>query len=298
MNQPTQFCTVSLRAMLGYSLQSTLMTSFYRSIDRLSAVSYRGLSLGMTMAPLLLFVPGEQFSAFPSVLGLVLLASLAAALGNWAAASAFSYLPVGVASALSMSFATLFVVLLGAVLFDEHLSSPQLLLIAALLVGVIALGCSKTTGRRPEEFNLPRGFGSCLLFGVFLGTGYTIIGAASRQSHPFLVGYTWEFTIGLVALALSGWRRGFRAPLQWISFRRFGILALYSAPTVLGTGAYALAMTLGPIGIATAIIGTMMVSNTVLAMFLFGERPTRRQWAILLAVCLCVGMLRYVSAAS
>jgi drug/metabolite transporter (DMT)-like permease len=58
-----------------------------------------------------------------------------------------------------------------------------------------------------------------------------------------------------------------------------------------------MAMTLGPIGIATAIIGTMMVCNTLLARLLYGERLSKRQWLFLLLVCAFVGGLRYASVA-
>jgi hypothetical protein len=62
MESSSTFFVLAIAATFGYSLQSTLMTSFYRSVDRLSAVALRGLSLGVTMLPLLLFV---DLSAMP-----------------------------------------------------------------------------------------------------------------------------------------------------------------------------------------------------------------------------------------
>ena len=80
-----------------------------------------------------------------------------------------------------------------------------------------------------------------------------------------------------------------------VSTREFTTIALCSAPTAIGTGLYALSMTMGPIGIATAIISTMMVFMTILAALFFGERLTRRQCILLGVVCAMVAGLKLSS---
>ena len=273
------FFAVAIAATFGYALQSTLMTSFYRSMDRLSAVAYRGLSLGITMLPLLFFVPYSELNVLSPLFYSVAAASFCAALGNWCAANAYSHLPVGIASALSMSFATIVVVVFGYLLFDESLSTLQLILIFGILGAVFGLGVTKSTGSLPDEFSIPKGALNSLLFGIFLGTAYSIIAQASRDYHPFLVGYLWEFTIGIFALLFCCARKWLNASgIERIGVKRFARLSAYSAPTVVGTGAYAMATTLGPVGIATAIIGTLMVFNAVLARFLYGERLSKVRW--------------------
>jgi drug/metabolite transporter (DMT)-like permease len=287
------FFLLCIFATLGYALQSTLMASVYRSLDRLSAVSYRGLSLALTMSPLLLFVPAGEFQLLPAILPLIFAASLAAALANWCAANAYSHLPVGIAAALSMTFATLCSVAIGYFFFAEALSEMQIFLIGLLSLSVLGLGATKSVGTLPAEYHVPRGIFNSLLFGIGISIGYSLVGAASRAVHPFLVGYLWESIIGVLAFCMTL----FRTPrgLCSIGVRGFLKVALYSAPTVLGTGCYAYAVSIGPIGIATAVLGSMMVFSTLMSRFLYDERLSYVQWGILLAVCALLAVLRLAS---
>ena len=45
------------------------------------------------------------------------------------------------------------------------------------------------------------------LFGLLLGSAFMLVAQASREAHPFLVAYSWEFGIGLCALLMTGLRR-------------------------------------------------------------------------------------------
>ena len=300
MNQTSPeplFFTLAIAATIGYSFQSTLMASFYRSIDRLSAVAYRGLTLGITMLPLLAFVPRESYQQINSLLPAIALASLLAALGNWCAANAFHYLPIGIASALSMSFATLVTILIAHLFLGEALSSIQLLLIAMILCTVIGLGITKSAHLVLPTRNPRKGLFYSLLFGVFLGSAYSVVGESSRRFHPLLVAYLWEFGIGIIAAIVCFARKKTGGSgLQALPVKRLITLALFSSPTAVGTGAYATATTLGPLGIATAIIGTMMVCNTILARILYHERLVLKQWTLLLVACAFLALLRLVSA--
>jgi drug/metabolite transporter (DMT)-like permease len=287
------FFLAAIIATIGYALQSTLMASYYRSMDRLSAVALRGLSLGLSMAPLLLFVPGADFGRVPGQILLILGAAVFAALGNVASARAFSFLPVGVATASSMGFASIFAALIGFVFVGERLTSAQLVFGVLILLGVLLLGISRSTGPLPKEHSVPRGIVSSLFFGIFLGCAYSLVGMVSRELHPFLVGYLWEFIIGIVAAVIAVCRRFLGGPgLSRVPVRDFLGILLFSAPTLFGTGFYALAMSMGPIAVATAIISTMMVVNTILAAVFYGERLTARQWGLLLVVCLLVAGLK------
>jgi drug/metabolite transporter (DMT)-like permease len=265
-------------------------------MDRLSAVALRGLSLGLSMSPLLLFVPGADFLRAPSYITPILGASVCAAIGNLCAARAYSFLPIGVASAMSMSFAAIFAALIGFVFVGETLTSGQLFFALLILLGVSFLAISRSTGPLPKEYSVTRGITSSMLFGIFLGSAYALVGIVSRDLHPFLVGYLWELIIGIVAAIFASSRKFFGEPgLSRVSARDFRRILLFSAPTLLGTGFYALAMTLGPIAIATAIISTMMVINTLLAATFYGESLSARQWVLLVLVCLMVAGLKFSS---
>lgn len=287
------FFILCIASTIGYALQATLMTKYYRSMDSLSAVSYRGLSLAVSMAPLLFFVPRETYSHIPAVVLPLLAASTAAVFANWSSAKAFRFLPVGIASAASMSFATVSSVAIGIFFLGESISSLQALLLILILGSVLALGATRNKGSVPAEFNVPRGMFAALLFGFFIGIGYTLVGVASRQSHPLLVAYLWESFIGVLAFLIVVFRGVFRSKSRAsISGQEFLGLALASSPTAVGTGCYAYAVSIGPVGIATAVLGTMMVFTTLLAILIYKERLSSLAWLILFLVCVLLALLR------
>ena len=125
------FFLVAITATLAYAIQGTLMASVYRRFDKLSAVAYRGVSLGVTMSPLLLFAPREEFSKIPGILPLLLVASIGAAIANFCAAKSYSHLPIGVSSAVSMSFASIFATAIGIIFVGEKLTAQQCLFCAS-----------------------------------------------------------------------------------------------------------------------------------------------------------------------
>ena len=131
------FFIVALIATIAYAIQGTLMASYYRSMDQLSAVAYRGLSLGLSMLPLLLFVPSVDFGNVPSVAGSILIASVCAALGNLYIARAYCDLPVGIASGMAMSCAALLAGALGFFLLGEVLTPRQIFFSVLVLIAVV-----------------------------------------------------------------------------------------------------------------------------------------------------------------
>jgi drug/metabolite transporter (DMT)-like permease len=295
MEYPQVFFAIALISAFSYALQGVLMATYYRSMDTLSAVAYRGLSLIFSMAILLVFVPGHMFERIPQALPAILAASLCATLGNWAQANSFKSLPLGIATALGISFAVMVASAIGFFFFGEMLSAWQTLLMVLLLTGIVLLGFSRSTGPLPKDHNVPKGVSFALLFGLFLGAGYALIGSAARQLHPFLAGYMWETIIGLMAAGLAFSRKWFNGPsLAKVSLPLFWKILVASAPTAIGTGFYALAMTLGPIALATALISTTIVFTTLLSRLIYRERLTIWQWSLLLAICLIVGTLRYM----
>ncbi len=293
------FFIVALIATIAYATQGTLMASYYRSMDQLSAVAYRGLSLGVSMIPLLLFVPSGEFAHVPSFAGSIVVAAVCAALGNLYIARAFCDLPIGIATGMAMSCAAILTGVLGFVLLGEVLTSHQIFFSALILVTLTMLGMTRSGGTIPTNYNIRKGIVNCLLFGVFLGSAYSFVGMTSRSLHPFLVGYLWEFTIGIIAALMAVSRTFVGGPSLTIPKKRDLLkITLYSSPTAIGTGLYALSMTMGPIGIATAIISTMMLFNTVFAAFLYGEKLSVKQWALLVLVCGAVIGLKLSSPSS
>ena len=290
------FLLYILAAIAGYALQSALMASYYRRMDQMSAVAYRGLSLGLTMAPVLLFVPAHSFAALAQTGHLVLLASLFAAFANWANASAFLFLSVGVAISLCMSVNVVVSSVLSFLLLGEVLSGMQIALIAALLTCVAALGLMKShSSVNVRTGSALRGMLLCAIYGVLICAAYVYVGSASRITSPLLVGYLWESIIGVLAF-IAAIIRGLcgGTGMQKVCLRDFAKIALFSSPTVVGTGCYAIATTLGPIGLIAAALSTITVASAVLANIMYGEKLSRAQWLLIALACLLIAGLKLV----
>ncbi len=291
------FFLIAFIAAFGYALQMTLLASFYRKMDTLAAVAYRGLSLGLTMLPLLWWVPAQDYGRLAAVLPQLALIWLLTALGNWTIANAVCHLPVGVATALCNGFIAIMAALAGYVLFQESLLFRQMAMIALILLLVFALGWTRSPAAAVISYDITAGLRNAFFSGLFLGIGFSLVGGLSRQIHPFLIGYAWELGTGVVAW-LWMWsriRKRERRALFAISLRDFSRVMLAGSPTLIGTGLYALSMTMGPVAIATAVISTQMVFTTLLARVKYGEKLTLVQWILLLAVCVGVMMLKMVS---
>jgi drug/metabolite transporter (DMT)-like permease len=291
------FFLSAFAAAFGYALQMTLLASFYRKMDTLAAVAYRGLSLGLTMLPLLWWVPAQDFTRLAAVLPQLGLIWLLTALGNWTIANAVCHLPVGVATALCNGFIAIMAAIVGFVLFQEILSVRQVVMIAAILLTVFGLGWSRSPAGAVISYNITAGLRNALLSGLFLGISFSLVGGLSRQIHPFLIGYAWELGTGGIAWLWMQSRAQMtaRGASSTISLGEFGRVMLAGSPTLVGTGLYALSMTMGPVAIATAVISTQMVFTTLLARLLYKERLTVLQWLLLAAVCVGVMALKMVS---
>ena len=189
----------ALISTVGYSLQGTLLTSFYRKMDPLSAVAYRGLTLGVTMLPLLLLVSQKEFGEVDRIFPLLVCASFVTAIGNLFSARTLLYLPVGLATALTMTFSSIVALLIGVLFLGEGLTPTQILLSVVLLGTIVVLGASRSSTVTLESFDLRRGIEASLGFGLSLGTGFVLVAIASRKVSPFLAGYLWELLAGRFA---------------------------------------------------------------------------------------------------
>jgi len=287
------FLIIALVAALGYSVQNVLMAGYYRKMDTLSAVTWRGLTLGLSMAPILVFVPAEHFARLHVFMLPLLGASLFAILGNWAMAITYRHLPIGIANSLLISTSTIIAAIISYTVYGEILTIVQSGLVAAVLAALFLLGISKPSASMTIELNIKKGVLFALLFGLLLGMSYPIIGMTSRTLHPFLIGYSWELTIGIIGAAIA-LLRGVSGGSSLTRPARsdFWRILLYSSPTAIGTGFYALAMTLGPVAVATAILSTTIVFSTILAHYMYREHLSLRQWSFLLLVFLLVFCLQ------
>lgn len=279
-------------SMLGYSLQGSLLAHYARNLDPLSVSMYRTLSFIVTLLPLLFFAtPAEIWGIidfWPQILGSALCGSLAA----WTYFEALKFLPVGVQTALTTSIRTLFIVFAGMIFFGEYLSTLEFLFIFVILFGGVFLATRKNSFPHLDG-RTSRGIALCVLTG-FIGMGMILLlTEVSRNLSPFVAGYFWEILIGILSFAIAMLRWGIKGkPIQKISWRLFGLIALASWPTILGTGGFTLAITLGEVGIASAIGASGILMTTILSHFLYQEKMTRAQWFALLIVAIGIAGLK------
>jgi drug/metabolite transporter (DMT)-like permease len=275
------------------------MAPLYREVhDKLAMVFYRGLCISISFSPALLLVPNADFLNASVHLPAILLAAVLAVVGTWAAINSVNYLAVGVANTLLSALSNLFIVLTSVLLVGEKLSTAQCLLIALILVTVLWLGLGQSRGHLPALYNPRKGLLFSSIFAAFTGSGYLLLGIISRESNPILTSYLWESLIGfcagsaLVGRYLLRSKTQVRKEINPISSRIFLKIFISSAPTGIGTATYALAMANGSIAIASAALNLCMVTTTILAVWMYGERLSRFQWGLLVLISLFVIGLR------
>ena len=136
--------------MFGYALQTTLMARHVRALDPLSVGFYRNLTLGISMAPLLFFVPREAWLAIPQFWIEITVAALLAAFSQWTRFLSQRALPVGISSAAVNGFNVFLAFLFSGFYFAEWLSLGQVLLVVVIVSGSLAL----SIGRSPQMRHL------------------------------------------------------------------------------------------------------------------------------------------------
>ena len=283
---------IALFAAFCYALDATLMAKVYRSFDRLSAVAHRGFALTISMAPLLLCVSKAQFVAGAPYLHYMLLACLITAVGNVLVAHAVNFVPVGLASTLGMSVSTLTAAVFGSFVLEQRLSAHAMALGALLLAALVVLGTSGPADGQ-QHWNYRKGVPLALLFGLLVGIGFSLVAWFANVSHPFWAGYLWEAGIGVSAFVFAcGRKLCGGAGFQWLRARGFGEVFLRCAPTVGGTGGYALAVTLGPLALVAATTSVDVVIVSLLAIPFYGEILSRRQWTLIVIIFMLVSGLK------
>jgi drug/metabolite transporter (DMT)-like permease len=139
--------------------------------------------------------------------------------------------------------------------------------------------------------NVPKGALLTLTTSALLSVAAFSFARLARATDPMLVGWVWEFGIGVVLVVpLLLRRRGRLAPGVASRFLR---TALCSLPTVVGTGATAVALTLGPLGVWSALAGTQALLSAALGAAWHREKLGPRRWSTIVVGALAVGGLAF-----
>jgi drug/metabolite transporter (DMT)-like permease len=269
------FLALCLLSRFAYAFNDVLVGRLARLHSHVEIAALRGLALGLTMAPLLLFVPAPAWGAlaarWPSYLLMIAATAACNVLQNHAA----RFLPFGLRSALMISTISIASLLLGATLFGERLSPTQAVL-CLLLIGAAVLAALGDHAAHEIRPNIPKGAALAISAGLFLSVAAVLTKRLAMATHPMLTAWAWEFGAGaiLVAPLLWHWRRGVPPGL----LGRFRRTALASAPTVVGSGASIAALSLGALGLWGALAGTQVLFTAVLGVLWHREVTGVRRW--------------------
>jgi len=279
------FVLLTLSAMFCYALQGALLAGIYRRVDPLSVVAWRGLSLAVTMVPLIFLSHPLSMEQVYRTLPLITLSAFLMVGANLAVAMAFRSLSVGLTSTFCMSFMAIASCFISVFLLKEPLSLYEVFWIAVIISGLIQLGLS---GRKVKEGNAPislRGVICCLLHGLIAASGFFMLTLIVREESPFLAAYMWEALIGLFAAAFAACRKLLGKEGLYIpNYKTLGKISAYSFPTVAGTACFTVAITLGPFSIAAVILSIGLVVSYMLGWLFYQEKISPTQVVISLVV--------------
>lgn len=290
------FYLLSVLSMIGYGLQTSLLAHVSRKVDPLDMTVYRNVSFILTLSPLLLFTSGAHILAIFRHWPQLLLMGFAAVLALWGMFFAFRSLPIGIATSVRSATVAVFITTLSYIFFQELISFKAAMLIILAIGGTVFLSTQKNHMTHLNEKTV-LGFVVLLLTAIPSALSVFVASWLARQPgvDPFVAGYFWEVSIGLAAVISVTLRSILlKKRFQWIGPKDAGKVALAAWPTLIGTGAYTLAVTQGPIAIVWAIGLASSVVATLVAHFFFREKLTLKQWMGIVVVLIAVGGMKFV----
>jgi drug/metabolite transporter (DMT)-like permease len=284
------FLALCLLSRVAYTFNDVLVGELARKHDGMEIAMFRGVALGVAMAPLLFWVaPGAWagLAARPRELAFLITVT---AVGNVLHLEAARHLPFGLRAALLVAGVAIFGLGLGTWFLGERFSVVELGWCALIVTsGALAAMGDHSTARLSA--NVPRGALFTLSTAALLSVAALSFTRLARATDPMLVGWTWEFGIGLFLVGPVLWRR--RGRWEPGPARRFLRTGLYSLPTVVGTGATAVALTLGPLGVWSALAGAQALLSAALGAAWHGEKLGRRRWSYFVLGAVGIGGLAF-----
>ncbi len=297
------FVACLLLSLIAYSFQGVLLSHLARNYDLLWVSTARGLGLLVVMAPLGLLATSEQSAAVPSILVPLTLACASAFAANIAQTHAVRHLPMAIAVACGQSAAAVFTLGMDLLRGGSLPTPGELWSVAGIICGVMVLAQVSSRGRTIAPDARPwRGVGSCVVFGITMAVALNALKLCSESVGPFMSAWLWEGGIGLVGLLcvttrglLHRWQGRAAPSISWPVGLK---IACCSSPTLIGTGAYTYATTIGHLAVASGVLTAMMVTTAIFARILYREYLSRFQWAIIFSILACLIALAWVQYAS
>jgi drug/metabolite transporter (DMT)-like permease len=282
------FVALCLLARFSYSLNDIFVGRLARRYGRVEVAAFRGLSLGVTMAPFLLLVPAAAWRALAAHALELSVTVGVTAIANILQLHAVRYLPFGLRAALMICTMATCSLLIGWSALGERLTLLQVLLCIVLVASgaAVALG-SHAAGE--IEVDVPRGAALTVAAGALMACAVVGVKRLAFATHPLLTAWAWEFGAGLVLLAPALLRRS-EAEAPTLG-RRFASVAAAALPTAVGSGASVLALGFGQLGLWGALGGTQILFTAALGALWHGEKLGWRRWSFMMIAAAAVASL-------
>ncbi len=288
------FLLAIILSFTAYAVQGTLMAKYAREMDGLSTVVYRSGSLIFTMLPLLLFANWAEIRGITNYWLEISLAGLTGVIGSALSFYSLKFMPAGIKTLFSRVIGTIWAVVLGVLLFKESINALQVILIILILMAGYFLSREKNDFKHLDN-NIWKGLIITFLSQIVVGISFYYVSYVSRELSPFVAGYFWEMLIGIFSLILVLFRPWFDGQkLHLISIKEFGKIAGICSLTLLGTGGFMYAVTIGDYGIANVMMNGSIFVSFLVAHYAFREKMTNKQWFWILILVIGIITLNYV----
>lgn len=199
----------------------------------------------------------------PAAMGLVALSAVLEVAYMWLLSSAYSRGELSVVYPIARGSAPLLAVVIGLGVLGEHLSSAQLIGVALLLVGILAVTLPQTSGRA----TLP-----ALLTGVAIASYTAIDRVGVRLTTPWFYGWVLIVLMATgmaISIRVAARFRSAGATTHGVSWRRGAAIGMIS------WGAYLLvllALDLAPLAVVAPVREMAIVAVAVWGVWRLGER--------------------------
>jgi drug/metabolite transporter (DMT)-like permease len=281
-----QFLLLCLVSRFFYTLNDLYTGRLARQYDRWELAALRGISLGFSMAPLLLWVPRSAWSNLATEWRSLAVIVATTAAGNVLQLQAARYLPFGLRASVILTGISVVSVLLGWVVLGERLSGAAAMWCVVIILSALLAAPGKHATHEIQPRLVP-GVAFALGGAILLAVVALLMKELTERTHALLSAWAWEFGSGLILLPALLLRRRDTRALP----RHFLRVAVASSPTAIGSSASMLALGSGRLGLWGALSGTQVLFTAVLGVLWHRELMGARRWACFAAAAVGVAGL-------
>ena len=164
--------------------------------------------------------------------------------------------------------------ILAFVVLGDQISLTQVVLIATLMIGLSLLSFREKY--ISKSFFLEKGIVLFFVGAFLMGAGDFFLGWGARLTDPLIANFVLSFVIATISGAALVMRGQIRKTIQDIRANRASLLVMSISDNIAWV-AYAFAMSLVPIAIATGLSESSIIVAVVLGLFVNRERPQLHQ---------------------